>query len=47
MTADGQRTRDGAILTFNGAGAHAKAVFVRGLTAWIVLENAPGFDATR
>ena len=45
VTAGGQRTGDGAILTFNGAGGHASAVFVRGLTAWIVLENAPSFDA--
>jgi hypothetical protein len=45
MTADGQRTRDGAVLNFKGAGGHGAAVFVRGLTAWIVLEDAPPFDA--
>jgi hypothetical protein len=43
--ADGKRTRDGAIITFKGAGGRATAVFVRGLTAWVVLENAPNFDA--
>ena len=43
--ADAKRTRDGAVITFKGAGGRASAVFVRGLTAWVVLENAPGFDA--
>jgi tetratricopeptide (TPR) repeat protein len=39
----GQLTKAGASLSFRGAGA--AAVFVRGLTAWIVLENAPTLDA--
>ena len=43
--ADAKRTRDGAMITFKGAGGRASAVFVRGLTAWVVLENAPNFDA--
>ena len=43
--AEAKRTRDGAVITFKGAGGRASAVFVRGLTAWVVLENAPGFDA--
>jgi hypothetical protein len=43
--ADGKLTRDGAIITFKNAGALPAAVFVRGLTAWIVLENAPNFDS--
>ena len=43
--ADAKRTRDGAIITFKGAGNRASAVFVRGLTAWVVLENAPNFDS--
>ncbi len=43
--ADGHLTKNGAIVTFKGAGTHANAVFVRGLTAWVVLENAPSFDA--
>src|SRR4029077_5240597 len=43
--ADAKRTRDGVMITFKGAGGRASAVFVRGLTAWVVLENAPNFDA--
>jgi hypothetical protein len=43
--ADAKRTRDGAIISFKGAGNRASAVFVRGLTAWVVLENAPNFDS--
>ncbi|HEY4276466.1 MAG TPA: hypothetical protein VGM68_13330, partial [Rhizomicrobium sp.] len=43
--ADGQRTKNGAIVTFKGAAGRPNAVFIRGLTAWIVLENAPDFDA--
>ncbi|MBA2590038.1 MAG: hypothetical protein H0U98_15605 [Alphaproteobacteria bacterium] len=43
--ADAKRTRDGAIITFKGAGPLPAAVFVRGLTAWVVLENAPNFDS--
>jgi hypothetical protein len=43
--ADAKRTHDGALITFKGAGGRASAVFVRGLTAWVVLENAPNFDA--
>ncbi|HVW72410.1 MAG TPA: tetratricopeptide repeat protein [Rhizomicrobium sp.] len=43
---DARRTRDGAIITFKGAGPLPAAIFVRGLTAWIVLENAPAFDSS-
>ena len=43
--ADAKRTRDGVLVTFKGAGGRASAVFVHGLTAWVVLENAPNFDA--
>jgi len=43
--ADAKRTHDGVMITFKGAGGRASAVFVRGLTAWVVLENAPNFDA--
>ena len=43
--ADAKRTRDGAIITFKSAGPLPAAVFVRGLTAWVVLENAPSFDS--
>jgi hypothetical protein len=42
--ADAKRTHDGVIIDFKGAGGRANAVFVRGLTAWVVLENAPNFD---
>jgi hypothetical protein len=42
--ADGQRTAKGAEITFHGAGQTPSAVFVRGLTAWIVLEGAPALD---
>jgi hypothetical protein len=43
--ADAKRTQGGVTITFKGAGGRASAVFVRGLTAWVVLENAPNFDA--
>ena len=43
--ADAKRTPGGAIITFKGAGNRASAVFVRGLTAWVILENAPNFDS--
>ena len=39
----GQLTKNGASISFRGAGA--AAVFVRGMTAWVVLENAPVPDA--
>jgi tetratricopeptide (TPR) repeat protein len=43
--AEAKRTHDGVIINFKGAGGRASAVFVRGLTAWIVLENAPNFES--
>jgi len=43
--AEARRTRDGALIDFKDAGALSAAVFVRGLTAWVVLENAPNFDS--
>ena len=43
--ADGHRTRDGVLIHFRGAGMLPTAVFVRGLTAWVVVENAPNFDS--
>jgi hypothetical protein len=43
--AQAQRTRDGAVLTFRGSAATPNAVFVRGLTAWIVLENSASLNA--
>ena len=45
--ANGQLTRTGAVLTFNGAANRGSAVFMRGLTAWIVLQGAPPLDAVR
>ncbi len=42
--ADGRRTSDGVLITFHGAASRPNAVFVRGLTAWIVLANTQGFD---
>jgi hypothetical protein len=37
-------TPSGAVLNFKGANTRPSAVFVRGLTAWIVLENAANLD---
>jgi hypothetical protein len=45
LLADSRLTKNGAIVTFKGAAAHPNAVFIRGLTAWVVLENTPNFDA--
>ncbi|HEV7959449.1 MAG TPA: hypothetical protein VGP01_00345, partial [Rhizomicrobium sp.] len=42
---DSRVTQNGAMVTFKGAGAKPNAVFIRGLTAWVVLENAPGFNS--
>jgi len=39
----GQLTKNGASISFRGASA--AAVFIRGMTAWVVLENAPVPDA--
>ena len=47
QTADGHLIKNGAVIAFKSAGAHANAIFVRGLTAWIVLVNTPDIDATR
>ena len=45
--ANGQLTRSGAILTFAGAAIRGSAVFMRGLTAWIVLQGAAPLDAVK
>ena len=45
--ANGQLTRSGAVLTFAGAANRGSAVFMRGLTAWIVLQGAPPLDAVK
>lgn len=46
-SADGRVTRDGAVMTFAGASRKGSAVFIRGLTAWIALQDAPPVDAAR
>ncbi len=38
-------TQAGAILNFKGANLRTSAVFTRGLTVWIVLENSANLDA--
>ncbi len=44
-SADAQRTRAGVILDFPGT--TTSAVFLRGMTAWIVLDGAPVIDVTK
>lgn len=44
--ADSHLIKDGAVISFKGAASHPNAIFVRGLTAWVVLENTPSIDAT-
>lgn len=43
--ADSHLTKDGAVISFKNAANHPNAIFVRGLTAWMVLENTPSIDA--
>ncbi len=38
---------DSITMTFAGAGGHGVAAFVRGMTAWIVLDNNPAIDTTK
>jgi hypothetical protein len=45
--ASGQVTGRGAVLTFAGAANRGSAVFLRGLTAWIVLQGAQPLDAAK
>jgi len=45
--ANGRPTRGGAILTFAGAANRGSAVFMRGLTAWIVLQGAAPLDIAK
>ncbi len=44
IAAGGQRTRDGAVITFANTSGHAAAVFERGATVWVVLDGAPPID---
>jgi hypothetical protein len=46
QTADGKVIKDGVVLTFKGAGTRGSAVFIRGLSAWIVLQGGTNLDAT-
>ncbi len=43
----GQLTRSGAVLTFTGAADRGSAVFLRGLTVWVVLQGAPPLDVDK
>jgi hypothetical protein len=43
-SAQALRTRQGVILSFPGAGTTPAAVFVRGMTAWIVIDRAQKVD---
>jgi hypothetical protein len=45
--AGGQVTDSGAVLTFAGAANRGSAVFLRGLTAWIVLQGGQALDAVK
>lgn len=45
--AEGKLTREGAVMTFAGASRKGSAVFMRGLTAWIVLQDAPPLDVAK
>lgn len=47
MTADGKLTKEGIVLTFAGASRRPAAIFMRGMTAWIVLQDAPALDGAR
>jgi len=47
LSADGQVTRDGAILTMRGMAHGGSAVFIRSMTAWVVLQDAPALDITK
>ncbi|MGB8365390.1 MAG: hypothetical protein ACLQUZ_16520 [Rhizomicrobium sp.] len=43
-SAQAERTRHGVIINFPGASTQAAAVFVRGMTAWIVIDGVPRID---
>jgi tetratricopeptide (TPR) repeat protein len=47
VTAGGQRTRDGAVVTFANGAVHPSAVFERGNTVWVVLDGAPPIDTMK
>jgi hypothetical protein len=43
-SAQAQRTHEGAIVSIAGAAQHPAAVFVRNMTAWVVVDDAPPID---
>jgi len=47
QVADGHLTKDGAVLVFPGAGRLSAAVFMRGLNAWIILQDAQPLDVQK
>src|SRR5207237_3429933 len=47
LSADGQLARDGAILMMRGMAHSGSAVFIRSMTAWVVLQDAPPLDITK
>lgn len=47
QAADGRLTKDGAVLVFPGAGRHSVAVFLRGLNAFVVIEDGSPLDIQR
>ncbi|HXR96085.1 MAG TPA: hypothetical protein VN718_09400 [Rhizomicrobium sp.] len=44
---DSRVTPHGAVVVFKGAGAKPNAVFIRSMTAWVVLEKAPAFNSNQ
>ena len=44
---DSHITPHGAVVVFKGAGAKPNAIFIRGMTAWVVLEKAPAFNSNQ
>jgi tetratricopeptide (TPR) repeat protein len=44
---DSHLTPHGAVVVFKGGGAKPNAIFIRGMTAWVVLENAPAFNSNQ
>lgn len=44
---DSHLSQHGATVVFKDAGAKPNAVFIRGMTAWVVLEKAPAFNSTQ
>jgi hypothetical protein len=47
IAAGGERTRDGAVITFANTSGHPVAVFERGATVWVVLDGAPPIDPVK